>query len=322
MPSSNLVDGFLLAAAVLLVVATCGAILFALARRYERKRFSDIELARVAFWTLSVLSVFGFGALIENSGGLAVLGLQVAAMAGVWLLWRSVRRAVRRRIVDGAPPPIGALLVLRVFKRPAASEAFMDRLLSCWRFAAPVHLIAGPDLAGATIEPHEFFAFIRRRTVDQFIRDPSEIAARIDRLDAARDPDGRFRVNELFCVERAWRPAVEALMTRAGVVLLDLREYSETRAGTRYELHQVMNLVPPERVLVLVGAGDDASAIALTLRQAWMAMHERSPNRRLRRPTLRVCRLRSESAADVGALFSRMYEMARQPRRAHQARRA
>ena len=74
------------------------------------------------------------------------------------------------------------------------------------------------------MEPDEFFGFIRGRLGDRFVRTPSQVDAVINGLDRKRDPDGRFRVNELFCTEDTWRMAVASLMARAGVVLLDLRE--------------------------------------------------------------------------------------------------
>ena len=129
----------------------------------------------------------------------------------------------------------------------------------------------------------------------------------INGLDRERDPDGRFRVNELFCTETTWRAAVASLMAQAGVVLLDLREYKAERAGTRYEIYQLMNAVSVERIVVLIGDRDDSDAISAELCHAWDSMSEFSPNRRLAHAELRVCRLRSGSAAEVEALFTRLY---------------
>ena len=181
----------------------------------------------------------------------------------------------------------------------------MGQLLSFWRFAAPVRLIAGPDLAGANIEPDEFFAFITRRLSERFVRRPAEISAQVEGLDRQRDPDGRFRVTELFCVD-TWRTTVGLLMAQAGVVLLDLREYKRGREGTRYEMFQLMNLVPVTRIIVLVGQDDDADAVSAELQQAWSAMSSTSPNRGLA-AALQVCRLRSGSANEVKALFRELY---------------
>ena len=96
-------------------------------------------------------------------------------------------------------------------------------------------------------------------------------------------------------------------MAQAGVVLLDLREDKAERGGTRYEIYQLMNAVSVERIVVLIGDRDDSDAILAQLCDAWDSMSESSPNRRLGHAELRVCRLRSGSAEQVEALFTRFY---------------
>jgi hypothetical protein len=294
--------------AFLLVIAVSVlGVLYGLAYFYRRKRFSDVQLASAAFWLLTALAVVGMvaSALRENpiaSWVPAMVALPVWAFVIVFAVGRWRQRLLRKN-----PPTAGDLLILRVFKRAARSETFIDRLLSFWRFAAPVRLIAGPDLAGASIEPDEFFAFITRRLRERFVRTPTEMRAQVEGLDRQRDPDGRFRVNELFCVEETWRTTVGLLMAQAGVVLFDLREYEPGRAGTRYEMFQLMNLVPVTRVIVLLGRSDDAAAVSAELQQAWLAMSDGSPNRLLAAPALQVCRLRSGSANEVKALFGTLY---------------
>ena len=93
------------------------------------------------------------------------------------------------------------------------------------------------------------------------MRSAPEISAALDRLDRERDPDDRFRVNELFCAEDTWRETVQMLMAQAGVVLLDLREDKASHAGTRYEIYQLMNVVSVDRVIVLLGSAEDTDPI-------------------------------------------------------------
>jgi hypothetical protein len=225
--SMSMTDWLIIAAWLILASVTTAGILFRLARAYQRKRFSDIQLADVAFWVLTALAAFGAAATgAPTLPELAELAAGVAFWTFVVML---VRRRWRGRVVAAAPPAAGGLLILRVFKRAAQSEVFIDRLLSFWRFAGPVDFIAGPDLAGASIEPDEFFAFMRRRLADRFVRTAAEIDSAVVGLDRTRDPDGRFRVNELFCTGDTWRAVVGQLMGQAGVVLLDLREYQPSR---------------------------------------------------------------------------------------------
>jgi len=48
---------------------------------------------------------------------------------------------------------------------------------------------------------------------------------------------------------------VLALLERAAVVMLDLREYTAVHAGTRYEIFQIMNVAPIEKVICSSASG-------------------------------------------------------------------
>jgi len=191
-------------ALVLMLAAAvwCGwRTLMQLAVKYQAKRFSDMQLALGTYWAL--LTAFMLGSVLRDP----VLFLfarttpELVCVFSIvlWLVWRGVQAVVLRRAVRAAAPSIGALLFLRVFKPSKRSEAFTDRFFAYWRFAAPVWMIAGPDLSGAYLEPNEFFAYLRGRLREHFIADAGQAASRVRELDNARDPDGRFRVNELLC---------------------------------------------------------------------------------------------------------------------------
>ena len=59
------------------------------------------------------------------------------------------------------------------------------------------------------------------------------------------------------------------MVVRAGVILLDLREYAGTRLGTRYELTEVLRRAPLQKVLVLVGSGDDVTGLRAEIESIW-----------------------------------------------------
>jgi len=213
---------------MLAVAIWCGwRALIALSSRYAAKRFSDIQLALATYWV--VLTVFLVASLVKDT--YESHKWIVLAVVIIWLLWRWLQASALHAVVRTADPSIGPLLLLRVFKPSGRSQAFTDRFFAYWRFAAPVWMIAGPDLAGAYMEPDEFFKYLRGRLREHFIADPGEAAPRVAALDRLRDPDGRFRVTEAYCTADTWQPTVLEMMARAGVILLDLREY----AGTRLE---------------------------------------------------------------------------------------
>jgi hypothetical protein len=263
---------------VLLGAAAAAAwrMLLRLARRYDERRFSDQQMALHAYWALVTAYCGGLVLAIsfdERTGH--AMEWMAAVVLAAWTGWRALERVAlwwaRRR----APEPCAALLMLRVFKPSARSEAFTDRFLARWRFAGPTWMIAGPDLAGGNLEPDEFFAFLRGRLRDRFIVADDEIPARLQALAADRDPDGRCRVHELFCSNATWRATVLALMDHAGVVLLDLREYHPGRLGTRFELEAVLQRVPLSRLIVLIGAGDDPAPVQAQIADAWRLVDPR-----------------------------------------------
>jgi hypothetical protein len=257
---------------MLAVAIWCGwRALIALSSRYAAKRFSDIQLALATYWV--VLTMFVVTSLVSEPAKVETPPIRtewiVLAVVITWLLWRWLQAAALHAVIRTADPSIGPLLLLRVFKPSGRSQAFTDRFFAYWRFAAPVWMIAGPDLAGAYMEPDEFFKYLRGRLREHFIADPGEVAPRVAILDRLRDPDGRFRVTEVYCTADTWQPTVLEMMARASVILLDLREYAGTRLGTRYELTEVLRRAPLQKVLVLVGSGDDVTGLRAEIESIW-----------------------------------------------------
>ena len=202
--------------------------------------------------------------------------------------------------------------MLRVSKPSDRSEAFTDRFLSRWRFAGPTWMIAGPDLAGGHLEPDEFFAFLDGRLRERFIIDAADIPAQVQALDSDRDPDGRCRVHELFCSNATWRATVLALMGRAGVVMLDLREYHPGRLGTRFELEAVLQRVPLSRLIVLVGAAEDLGPVRAEITDAWRMVDPRNrpDDGEDATPTLTLLTVDSGSGAEMHGLVAALTQAA------------
>jgi hypothetical protein len=127
-----------------------------IARSYESKRYSELQVTLHAYWSLVALAGFAMTmsmSLVEGgSNGTIPYGL---AVFGCWVAYEVGLRAWLRRTMRHAGASLGPLLLLRVFKGAAASQAFINRFLAYWRFAAPVWMIGGADLAGSQMEPTE-----------------------------------------------------------------------------------------------------------------------------------------------------------------------
>jgi hypothetical protein len=256
--------------AVLMVALIGLAYLWWSARQYSRKRASDQMLLVSQWWFFVTVWESAFllnsGPLWALASGLAYLAFRLVMAAGLRL---------RRRSVEDAPL---RLLLLRVFGRQRSSERLLGRLGASWRHLGPVQMIAGTDLAAAALEPHEFLDSLRGKLSRQFVGNADDLRSRLVQLDLGPDPDGRYRVNELFCHDDTWRPTLQELVHRSDCVLLDLRGFTVARQGVTFEITQLVELVPLRRVLVLTDDTTDYVFLRTVLDTAWRGIGPLSPN--------------------------------------------
>jgi len=231
-----------------------------LIQAYERKRFSDAQF-QIGTWMIFVTLLLGLGAGPAD-GGLSVgtLGIVAALAAGVWLYCAKLKR------IEAWQSP-QRLLLLRVFAHDNRGERLLDEIAFHWRFIGPIHMISGPDVAKANLDPHELFLFLRRRLVALFVTNRATLMRRMTAVDEKPDPDGRYRINEFFCFDGVWQEAVDRLVGMCQAVLLDLRGFKETRRGTAFEIALLARRDALKRTVVLVDAETDLQAIDRTVAQ-------------------------------------------------------
>ncbi len=252
-----------------------------LGRRHVARRSSDQLLTLEAMWLLfAVVQTVGFafeGLAWLAAGPLAFLAWKLTTVVGFRLAGR------------GHPEcPATGLLLLRVFALGARSERLFDAFGKRWLRIGNIDMIAGPDLATTAVEPHEFLDFVGGRLSRAFVRDEADLARRHAARALGPDPDGRHRVNEFFCHDDTWRPTMLCLARAADAVLMDLRGFSPQNEGCRYELQQLLDHVPLERVVLLVRSDTDRGFLERTLGALWQASRADSPNRGKPQPRLRM----------------------------------
>ena len=240
--------------------------------RYERKRISDQSITLDAIWLMfgivqSIPLVFGAAAWIL-SGLLAFVVYKIITGGGFSLL--------NHRALLGKSPN---LLLLRVFSLGKRSERLFEALGKYWRHAGSIRLIAGPDLATTTVEPHEFLDFLSGKLARRFIDGLQTLDLRISEMDIEPDQDGRFRVNDFFCYEDTWKMVLSRLVSESDVVLMDLRGFSSKNAGAAYEIEELINVVPLKRVVFVIDETTDEQFLRQTIQGAWDRMSLASPNR-------------------------------------------
>ncbi len=194
-------------------------------RLYEQKRISDQALNVDSLWlTFGLANFIGFvfsGAWWILSGLFAFLIFKLSSSAGFKLLRRLRTNTEEFR----------KLLLLRVFALGRRSQALYDKLGKSWRTVGSIQLIAGPDLATSTVEPHEFLDFVSGRMARRFIDSAQTLELRISQMDLQPDSDNRLRVNDFFCHDDTWRMTLARLADECDAVLMDLRGFSDQHAG-------------------------------------------------------------------------------------------
>lgn len=222
-----------------------------LAAAYRAKRFSDLWYLLAAYWFV-VLAASALPAL-QGSGWIALtqfIPWLWIPLAG-WALHGWLRPV-------GTPP---TLLVLRVFQQDAGVQALFDRVVERWRLSGNTVLIAGTDLLSRTLDPDDLFTFLDGRLLQRFMANEEQMWARLGEFDLEPDPDGRYRVNECYCFDSTWQPALAALVRQADVVLMDLRGFREKNRGCRHELG-VLAAAPRLQRVVLLFDGTTERAVA------------------------------------------------------------
>lgn len=281
-------------------------------RLYEKKKISDQTITVDAIWLL-------FGVVISIQ--LALNGLRwivsglVAFIVFKAVAWAGFSLLNRQR---GAQRDNTKLLLLRVFSLRKRSAMLFGALGTHWRRAGSIQLIVGRDLVIDTLEPHEFLDFVSGKLARRFIDGPQTLDLRLSEMDNSPDQDGRFRVNDFFCHNDAWRAVLSRLVgERDVVVLMDLRSFSKKNAGCLFEINELINTVPLERIVFIVDEKTDEMEkkadeidkktdeefLLHTVRQSWEQMRPSSPNRLATSAQLRLFRYGGSDKRELGSLL-------------------
>lgn len=240
------------ATACLALVALCGIAIFAIVgwavmrrigHRYEAKKLTDQSITLDSLW---IVFAIVHGVFLSLSGiawaliaVLAFAAYKITLAAG-FRLWK--------------PPSFDAprLLILRVFSLGRRSQRLFNAIQQQWRYAGSIQLIAGPDFASSTIEPHEFLAFLGGKLSRRFIESSQTFQQRLAETDLQRDFDHRFRVTDFFCQDNAWQMVLSRLVNETDAVLMDLRGFTRANTGCVFELQELKEHARAGSVVLIV----------------------------------------------------------------------
>ena len=240
---------------------------------YRRKKISEQSITIDAIWLL--FAIFQAAGLIFEGDHWFMASLFVfviykgVAWVGFWLAGRYPR----------SRQPHPELLVLRVLAPGQRSKRLFEVLARHWRFAGSVERMTGPDLATPTMEPHEFLDFLNGKLARRFIDGPQTLDLRISEMDLMPDHDGQFRVNDFFCYKDTWGMVLSRLAPESDTVIMDLCGFSVENTGCLFEISELINVVPLERVVFIIDDATDEAFLRQVMQQSWENMSPTSPNR-------------------------------------------
>ena len=132
-----------------------------------------------------------------------------------------------------------------------------------------------------------------------------ELASRLKELDERPDPDGRFRISELFCAGEVWRNAVRRLIADTDLVVMDLRSFSKTNEGCAFELQTLLDAAPLNRLVLLIDRDTDVDLLKSLLEARWRDLSAASINVSAANPSVPLLKVDRAESAIVRCLMQR-----------------
>lgn len=233
------------------------------ANLYEQKQLSDRQI-RVGCWLIftSIVALMLLQVDDDDSMALRPVALVIPIVTAC-SFWFSFRQAASIKVTSSAQ----RLLLLRVFSSDKRGERWLSSVERFWRHLGPVHMIAGPDLAKSSIDPYELYQFLSRNIQSIFIRSDQQVKNHLEDVDNEADPDGRYRINEFFCLDDTWESVARGLIKQSDVIVLDLRDFELTRVGTAKEIDFLSHSSAFSRTLVLVDNESEIGKLIEIIRQ-------------------------------------------------------
>lgn len=187
-------------------------------------------------------------------------------------------------------PPL-QIAYLRLFDNQPRARTFLE---SAWREFGYVHLLR----SATSITRTEYKQSRRLGELEaMFVADDESLVAALESAPNApyrrgrlvlrnvaptrvsvRDRYGSYPVRAILCHGAYWRRAVDILLSRVDLVVIDLSGFTERNQSTAYELQRVIDGVAIERVVMLCDPRSSKKYLQSAILAAWTRMDAASPN--------------------------------------------
>jgi hypothetical protein len=178
--------------------------------------------------------------------------------------------------VPSVPIPDGiAILFLWVFDRTVTGS-----LLHRLNRIGPVYFLLGGGILAYDLTRVPKMAFGR---IDRMIEETEEeVMQRLQSFRVSRRL-GYYSILTMACTDGVWTFALDRMLERCRVVVVDLSDFVVGRSGIAYEIALLLDRVPLDRVVFVCGPETDRNGLSDLMRSAWDTLAPSSPNRRCER---------------------------------------
>ena len=193
---------------------------------------------------------------------------------------------LERNLIGGSP---WRIVYLRLFDNDARLREFLE---GPWRACGHVRLLraaesVSEDEADAASTGRPMFinstdwllAELARQQREPLAPGKHELLGAAGQAVKVHDPFGAYPVQALLCHTSFWKQALDLLLERSDVALLDLSGYQWKNVGSGYEMQRLIDRFPIEHTVFLADQGSDDAFLHAQLTAAWARMATASPNR-------------------------------------------
>ena len=228
-------------------------------------------------------------------------GLLLMAGVGQIRMSRAVRRLSlhrtapgprleRTRTADWLPPPPLHVREITVADTPSVPIPEGIAILFLWVFdrdvtgsllerlhrIGPVYFLRGGGILAYDIAELPKMAFGR---IDRMIEETKdEVMQKLGSFRVSRRR-GYYSVCTMACTEAVWTFALDRMLERCRVVVVDLSDFVVGRIGIAYEIGLLLDRVPLDQVVFVCGPETDRDGLSELMKSAWDTLAPSSPNR-------------------------------------------
>ncbi len=200
-------------------------------------------------------------------------------------------RPARTRSADWSPPPPLHVREITVADAPAVPTPKGVAILFLWVFdrtvtgsllhrlnqIGPVYFLRGGGVLAFDVTQLPRMAFGR---IDRMIEETEEeVMQRLRSFRVSRRL-GYYSLLTMACTEGVWTFALDRMLERCNVVVVDLSDYTVGRIGIEYEIGLLLDRVPLDQVVFVCGPETDRDGLSALMKSVWDTLAPSSPNRR------------------------------------------